>query len=56
MGSNAINYARSTATSRISIAPNMSPIINFNIEHSISKISAMFPTATESHIKALLNK
>jgi len=56
MGSNAINYARSTATNRISITPNMSPISYTNIDQSISKISAMFPTATESHIKSLLNK
>lgn len=56
MGSNAINYARSTTTNRISISSNMSPINNFNTDQSISKISAMFPTATESHIKVLLNK
>lgn len=56
MGSNAINYARSTATNRVSITPNMSPMISSNINQSISKISSMFPTASESHIKALLNK
>lgn len=56
MGSNAINYARSTATNRVLITPNMSPISSSNIDQSISKISAMFPTASESHIKALLNK
>lgn len=56
MGSNAINYARSTATNRISITPNMSPISSSNVDQSISKISAMFPTTSESHIKALLNK
>lgn len=56
MGSNAINYARSTTTSRDSNASNMSSINNSNIDQSISKISSMFPTATESHIKVLLNK
>lgn len=56
MGSNAVNYARSTTTNRISMSLNMSPINSFNIDQSISKISAMFPTATESHIKVLLNK
>lgn len=56
MGSNAINYARSTATNRVSTTPNMSPSSSSTIEQSISKISAMFPTASESHIKILLNK
>lgn len=56
MGSNAINYARSSATNRVSITPNISPISSSNIDQSISKISAMFPTATESHIKSLLTK
>ncbi|XP_060878978.1 uncharacterized protein LOC132951219 isoform X2 [Metopolophium dirhodum] len=56
MGSNAINYARSSATNRVSITPNMSPISSSNVDQSISKISAMFPTASESHIKSLLNK
>lgn len=55
MGSNAINYARSTATNRVTITPNMSPSSS-TIDQSISKISAMFPTASESHIKVLLNK
>ncbi|XP_025203869.1 uncharacterized protein LOC112600782 [Melanaphis sacchari] len=56
MGSNAINYARSSATNRVSIASNMSPMSSYNVDQSISKISAMFPTASESHIKSLLNK
>ncbi|XP_026815274.1 uncharacterized protein LOC113555138 [Rhopalosiphum maidis] len=56
MGSNAINYARSSVTNRVSITPNMSPISSSNVDQSISKISAMFPTASESHIKSLLNK
>lgn len=56
MGSNAINYARSTASNRVSISSNISPICTPNIDQSISKIGAMFPTATESHIKTLLNK
>ncbi|XP_025412694.1 uncharacterized protein LOC112685122 [Sipha flava] len=56
MGSNAINYARSSATNRVLITPNMSPISSSNVDQSISKINAMFPTASESHIKDLLNK
>ncbi|XP_050542792.1 uncharacterized protein LOC126906305 [Daktulosphaira vitifoliae] len=56
MGSNAISYARSSGSSRASIHSNLSPINFFNIEQSIFKISAMFPTATEEHIKSLLDK
>ncbi|VVC32563.1 Hypothetical protein CINCED_3A020133 [Cinara cedri] len=56
MGSNAINYARSTATNRVLINPNMSPMSSYNVNQSISKINSMFPTASESHIRALLNK
>ena len=56
MGSNALNYTRSTATNRVLNSPNISPISCSNIDQSILKISAMFPTASESHIKVLLNK
>ncbi|XP_050423277.1 uncharacterized protein LOC126835030 [Adelges cooleyi] len=56
MGSNAINYARSSASIRVSLSSNISSISSSNIEQSITKISAMFPTATETHIRALLNK
>lgn len=56
MGSNAINYARSTASNRVSTTSNMSSLSSFNIDQSILKIGAMFPTVSESHIRTLLNK